>query len=189
MSADILVTIFGRLFERDLATLESVRVSTREPGGGIRTLDELAALRGLLGEDEPRAIPFDPVHQALLDAFPGYTAAVSGIARSLRDLQQTGMDLPETTSMMRKRQVPDLAAHLVAPDALAPANLAATIARARERVEAVGAKHVLLITPFGMVHVAGRTPEETMAHWSNVEFSARTQVMRIEERLVEDLAR
>ena len=46
---------------------------------------------------------------------------------------------------------------------------------------------MLLVTPFGMVHVAGRTPEETMAHWSNVEFSARTHVMRLEERLVTDL--
>lgn len=187
MSEDVLVTIFGRLFERDLATLESVRVSVREADGSVRTLDELAALGGLLGEHGHEAPDPDPVHEALLAAFPGYTAAVSGIARSLRDLQAEGMDLPETTSMMRKRQVPDLAAHLVAPDALAPANLAATIAQARERVESVGAKHVLLITPFGMVHVAGRTPEETMAHWSNVEFSARTQVMRLEERLVESL--
>ena len=185
MSQDILVTIVGRLFERDLATLESVRVSVREADGAIRTLDELAALGGLLGGDGHDAPDPDPVHVALLAAFPGYTAAVSGIARSLRDLLAEGMALPETTSMMRKRQVVDLAPHVVPPDALAPANLAATIARARERVEAVGAKHVLIITPFGMVHVAGRTPEETMAHWSNVEFSARTQIMRIEERLLD----
>jgi hypothetical protein len=183
MSQDILVTIFGRLFERDLATLESMRVSTREADGAIRTLDELAALGGLLGEDGHEPPVPDPVHVALLAAFPGYTAAVSGIARSLRDLQAEGMALPETTSMMRKRQVVDLSEHEVPAEALAPANLAATVARAGERVEAVGAKHVLLITPFGMVHVAGRTPEGTMAHWSNVEFSARTQIMRIEERL------
>ena len=182
--SDILVTIFGRLFERDLATLESVRVSMREADGRVRTLDELAALGGLLGEDGHPAPRPDPIHVALLDAFPGYTAAVSGIARTLRDLQEEGMPLPETTSMMRKRQVVDLANHVVPADALAPANLAATIARARERVEQVGAKHVLLITPFGMVHVAGRTPEGTMAHWSNVEFSARVGVKRIEERLV-----
>lgn len=187
MSQDLLVTVFGRLFERDLATLEAVRVSAREPDGTIRTLDELAALGGLLGEDGHDLPAPDPVHVALLAAFPGYTAAVSGIARSLRDLQAAGMALPETTSMMRKRQVADLSDHLVAAEALAPANLDATIARARERVASVGAKHVLLITPFGMVHVAGRTPEETMAHWSNVEFSARTQIMRIEERLVDSL--
>lgn len=188
MSEDIRVTVFGRLFERDLASLESVRVSTRDPDGAIQTLDELAALGGLLGEDGHEPPAPDPVHVALLAAFPGYTAAVSGIARSLRDLQAEGMALPETTSMMRKRQVVDLSEHLVPAEALAPANLAATIARARERVESVGAKHVLLITPFGMVHVAGRSPEETMAHWSNVEFSARTQIMRIEERLVDRLA-
>jgi len=186
--SDILVTIVGRLFERDLASLEAVRVSLREPDGRVRTLDELAALGGLLGEDgHPEPAP-DPVHTALLEAFPGYTAAVSGIARSLRDLQDEGMALPETTNMMRKRQVVDLDDHVVPAEALAPGKLAATIAQARERVESVGANHVLLITPYGMVHVAGRTPEETMAHWSNVEFCARTHIMRIEERLV-DVAR
>ena len=35
--------------------------------------------------------------------------------------------MPDTTSMMRKRAVPDLAAHLVTAVALAPANLAATL--------------------------------------------------------------
>ncbi len=46
-----------------------------------------------------------------------------------------------------------------------------------------GMKHVLLIEPDGTVHVAGPTPEETMAHYSNVEFSARVECARIEEAL------
>lgn len=183
--SDALVTIFGRLFESDLGSVEALRVSTRTADGtGVRTLDELTALRGLLGEDGPTESAPDPLHVALLDAFPAWTAAVSGVAPHLRDLLVEGMAMPDTTSMMRKRAVPDLAAHLVAVDALAPANLAGTLARARERCEAVAAKHVLLITPDGTVHVAGRTPEETMAHWSNVEFAARVGIKRIEERLV-----
>lgn len=182
--SDILVTIFGRLFESDLGSVEELRVSTRVAGGGVRTLDALAGLGRLLGEaHHPEPAP-EALHVALLEAFPAWTAAVSGIAPHLRDLLAEGMAMPDTTSMMRKRAVPDLAAHLVAADALAPADLAGTLARARERCEAVAAKHVLLITPDGMVHVAGRTPEETMAHWSNVEFAARAGIMRIEERLV-----
>jgi len=183
--SDILVTIFGRLFESELGSVEELRVSTRTVDGtGVRTLDQIAALGRLLGEDghpEPAA---DPLHVALLAEFPAWTAAVSGVAPHLRDLLAEGMAMPDTTSMMRKRAVPDLDAHLIGPEALAPANLAGTLARARERVESVGAKHVLLITMDGTVHVAGRTPEETMAHWSNVEFAARVGVTRIEERLV-----
>jgi len=38
-----------------------------------------------------------------------------------------------------------------------------------------------LIEPDGTVHVAGPTLEETMAHYSNVEFSARVECARIEE--------
>jgi len=183
--SDILITIFGRLFESDLGSVEELRVSTRTAdGAGVRTLDTLAALAGLLGEEtHPESAP-DPLHVALLKVFPAWTAAVSGVAPHLRDLLAEGMAMPDTTSMMRKRAVPDLNAHLVAADALAPANLVGTLSRARERCEAVAAKHVLLITPDGTVHVAGRTPEETMAHWSNVEFAARVGIKRIEERLV-----
>jgi hypothetical protein len=44
-------------------------------------------------------------------------------------------------------------------------------------------KHVLLIEPDGTVHVAGPSPEEAMAHYSNVEFSARVECARVEEAL------
>lgn len=183
--SDVLVTIFGRLFESELGSVEELRVSTRTlDGAGVRTLDTLAALGRLLGEEtHPEPAP-DALHVALLEVFPAWTAAVSGVAPHLRDLLLEGMAMPETTSMMRKRAVPDLSAHLVTADDLAPVNLAVTLAHARERCESVAAKHVLLITTDGTVHVAGRTPEETMAHWSNVEFAARVGIKRIEERLV-----
>jgi hypothetical protein len=181
---ELLATVFGRLFESELGSVEALRVSVRGPNGGIVTMDERAGLGALLGEaGHPEPAP-DPLHADLLAIFPAWTAAVSGVGLHLRDLLAEGMALPETTSMMRKRMVVDLADHLVEPAEMAPDRRQATLARARERVERVGAKHVLLVVTDGTVHVAGRTPEETMAHWSNVEFSARTHVARIEERLV-----
>ena len=191
--ADILVTIFGRLFESELSTLEQLTVSCRTPDG-VRSLGERTALALLLGEDPPADAPAaaEPgdgagpsttaLHRTMLGAWPETTAAVSGLALHLRDLLTEGLPLPDPTSMMRKRGVTQLADHLVEPAALAPAELDRTLARARETAVAKGMKHVLIVVSDGTVHVAGRTPEETMAHWSNVEFSAKVECLRVEER-------
>ena len=48
-------------------------------------------------------------------------------------------------------------------------------------------KHVLVIEPEGTVHVAGMVSADTMAHYSNVEFSARVECLRIEERIAQAL--
>lgn len=190
---DILVTIFGRLFESELGTLERLVVSCRSVDG-TRTLDGTAALARWLGEagqGDPAA-PGDPrteaLHRAMLAAWPEHTAVVSGLALHLRDLFVVGLSLPEPTSMMRKRGVTHLPDHVVEPVALAGAALEQTLARAHERASANAMKHVLIVVSDGMVHVAGRSPEETMAHWSNVEFSARVECMRVEERSVHRLA-
>ena len=190
---DILVTIFGRLFESELGTLERLVVSCRT-ADGTRTLDGTAALARWLGETGPGdpSAPGDPgieaIHLAMLAAWPEHTAVVSGLALHLRDLFVVGLSLPEPTSMMRKRGVTHLPDHVVEPTALAGAALEETLARARERASANAMKHVLIVVSDGMVHVAGRSPEETMAHWSNVEFSARVECLRVEERSVHRLA-
>lgn len=183
-TGDPLVALLGRLLESRLGSLEHLLATIRTDDRD-RSMDARTALSRLLGEPVAPEIAPDPLHGALLAAVPGAGAAVSGVALHLRDLLAEGMALPETTSMMRKRGVPDLADRCVAPEDLLPGRLPATLAAARERAEARGAKHVLLFTPDGVVHVAGRTPEETMAHWSNVEFAARAAVMRVEERLLE----
>ncbi|GEM_PF-4010366 len=182
-TGDPLVTLLGRLLESRLGSLEHLLATIRTDAGD-RSMEARTALSRLLGEPATPEIAPDPLHGALLAAVPGATAAVSGVALHLRDLLAEGMALPETTSMMRKRGVPDLADRLVPSDDLLPGRLPTTIATMRERAEARGAKHVLIFTPDGVVHVAGRTPEETMAHWSNVEFAARAAVMRVEERLL-----
>lgn len=183
-----LVTIFGRLFESEFVTLECFAISCRAPDG-IRYLDETVALARLLGGEDPEA-PFEPadpsthaLHCAMYAAWPDFGAVVTGPSRHLRSLLAEGCAMPEPTSMMRKRGVTHLEAHVVAEGALASPRLAATLAGAREMAAANGMKHVLLIEPDGTVHVAGSTPEETMAHYSNVEFSARVECARIEEAL------
>jgi hypothetical protein len=118
----------------------------------------------------------------MLAAWPDFPFVVSGPARHLRALLAEGLAMPMPTSMMRKRGIGDLAEHLVDSDALSAPRLAATLAAARELASRNGMKHVLIIAPDGMVHVAGPLPWETMAHYSNVEFSARVECLRIEER-------
>ena len=153
----------------------------------MRYLDETVALARLLGDGDPEA-PFEPadpsthaLHRAMHAAWPESEAVVSGPARHLRALLAEGWAMPEPTSMMRKRGVTRLDDHLVEAGALAGPQVAATLARARETADANGMKHVLLIEPDGTVHVAGSSPEEAMAHYSNVEFSARVECARIEE--------
>ncbi len=96
---DILVTIFGRLFESELGTLERLVVSCRTEDG-TRTLDGTAALARLLGEARPDdpAAPGDPslhaLHEAMLAAWPEHTAVVSGLALHLRDLLVEGLPCP-----------------------------------------------------------------------------------------------
>ena len=188
-----LPVIIGRLFESELGSLEALVISRRAPDG-VYSLDGLTALGLLLSGEDPATGPAPAdaavvaLHHAMLAAWPDRTCAVSGIALHLRDLFAEGMALPEPTSMMRKRGVKRLADHVVEPAALEPSALGATLVRARAVAEANGMQHILVILADGMVHVAGRAPEETMAHWSNVEFSARVEVMRVEEALLRELS-
>lgn len=191
--ADLAVTLFSRLYERGLGTLEGLVITLRT-GEGTRSMDDGAALARLLGEagpDDP-VPPVDPVidaiHEALLAGAPDHRMAVSGPALHLRDLLAEGMELPDPTSMMRKRGVTRLADHLVGAAALSPDQIADTVAAAHARCVAAGMKHTLIVVEDGTVHVSGRAPDETMAHWSNVEFSATVAVMRIEERLLGPIA-
>ena len=189
---DVLITIFGRLFESELGTLERLVLSCRI-ADDTRTLDGTAALARVLGETGPGdpAAPGDPgieaIHRAMLAAWPEHTVVVSGLALHLRDLLVEGFAPPETTSMMRKRGVTHLPDHVVEPAALAAAALEQTLARAHELAGAKAMKHVLIVVSDGMVHVAGRSPEETVAHWSNVEFSARVECLRVEERIAHQI--
>jgi hypothetical protein len=188
-AADVLVTMFRRLFEGGFVTLERCALSHRGPDGHA-CLDETSALAALLevadGDGSPLPGPGDPelhaLHRDMLAAWPEYPFVVSGPSRHLRALLAEGLAMPLPTSMMRKRGISDLAEHLVDHDALSGPRLAATLASARETADRKGMKHVLVITPDGTVHVAGPLPWETMAHYSNVEFSARVECLRIEER-------
>ena len=191
--ADLAVTLFARLFESGLGSVEGLAITLRTDDG-TRSIDDRTALARLLGEtgaDDP-ALPLDPrtgaIHAALLAAAPDHRMAVSGPALHLRDLLAEGMELPDPTSMMRKRGVTRLADHLVDPAALAPDALGATVAVAHARCLAAGMKHILIVVADGTVHVSGRAPDETMAHWSNVEFSAKVAVLRVEERLLASIA-
>jgi hypothetical protein len=83
--------------------------------------------------------------------------------------------------MMRNRGVPDIAAHLVEPEALVGPALRPTIERAHELALRSGMRHDLIIASNGLVIVSGAPPFEAMAHWHNVEFAARVECMRIEE--------
>ncbi len=187
-----LAAAFGRLFEDEFATLDGITISCRTPAG-IRYLDQDDALEVLLygtqaalmrgaAETDTQAL-----HQALLGAAPEAECAISGWSRHLRALLLEGLDPPPPTSMMRKRGVPDVGAHLVAPDALAGPDLAVSIARARALAEQNGMRHLLLVTPEGMVAVAGRPLNEAVAHWHNIEFASRVECLRLEEAWAEGL--
>lgn len=187
-----LVTIFGRLFESEFVTLERFAISCRTTTG-MRYLDESDALALMLGDGDPGApaAPADPsthaLHRTMYAAWPDVDAVVSGPSRHLRALLAEGCALPDPTSMMRKRGVTRLVDHLVEPGSLAGQRAAATLAHARETASANGMTHVLLLEQDGTVHVAGRLAEEAMAHYSNVEFSARVACIRIEEAFVAEL--
>jgi ribulose-5-phosphate 4-epimerase/fuculose-1-phosphate aldolase len=183
------VVIFGRLFESELLTLEGFAISCRAPGG-MHYLDQTNALASMLAQEPPGDLvtPSDPtshaLHRAMYEAWPDVEAVVSGVSLHLRALMDEGMALPAPTSMMIKRGVTDLQDHLVGPEALVAPHLDATLARARAAADGHGMRHVLLVTTAGTVCVAGPSPEETMAHYSNVEFSARVECLRIEEATV-----
>ncbi len=181
-----LATIFGRLFENEFATLDGIAISVRRDGG-MDYADGTAGL-WLWLDDESAEVPAEPadpaaraLHEALYDAAPEHQAVISGWSRHLRALLLEGRGVPPSTSMMRNRGVPDLAPHLVEPEALTGPMLAGTIARAGELAQQNGMRHLLIITSEGLVVVSGAPPYEAMAHWHNVEFAARVECMRIEE--------
>lgn len=191
-ATELLVKIFGRLFESEFVTLERFSISCRTTAG-MRYLDESDALALLLGEGDP-GVPREPadssahaLHRTMYAAWPDVHAVMSGPSRHLRALLAEGCAPPNPTSMMRKRGVTRLVDHFVEPGALAGPRLAATLAAARETATANGMTHVLLLEQDGTVHVAGRLAEEAMAHYSNVEFSARVECARIEEAFLAGL--
>ena len=180
------VTMFRRLFENEFVTLDGFAISSRL-ASGMDYIDESVALERMLAEDE-RGEPFassDPtmhaLHQAMYAAWPDVESVVSGWSRHLRALLVEGYAMPAPTSMMRKRGVSDLRDHLVEPGALAGSQRDLTLAQARETATRKGMAHMLLVTTNGMVVAAGPRAEEVMAHWHNVEFSARVECMRVEE--------
>jgi ribulose-5-phosphate 4-epimerase/fuculose-1-phosphate aldolase len=183
---EVLVTVFGRLFENEFASLDGIAMSRRTPDG-MRYLDQSVALSRLLG-DVAAGEPFKPadeailaLHGALYAAAPEVDTVVSGWSRHLQALLLEGLPLPVPTSMMRKRGIPDLGPHVVAPEALLGPRQAENIAKARELAERNGMKHLLLIGPGGYVVAAGTGAWEVMAHWHNVEFAARVECLRVEE--------
>lgn len=181
-----LVTIFERLFENEFATLDGIAISARAPGG-IEYLDESVALARMLA-DEPEAAPVVPsdaamyrVHEALYAASPDVESVVGGWSRHLMALLMEGDVLPAATSMMRKRGVTDLRDHLIQPEALGEARLAATVSEAQATARRNEMAHILMVVSDGTVVVGAPTRIEAMAHWHNVEFAARVECMRIEE--------
>ena len=185
-----LVTVFMRLFESEFVTLEGFGISCRAPDG-MRYLDENGALALLLADAVGEPGPGDPsrsaLHAAMYAAWPEVGAIVSGPSRHLRALMAEGCAMPEPTGMMRKRGVTRLADHVVEAGALDGASRDTALAAAHEQAQAKGMNHVLVIEPDGTVHVAGMAQAETTAHYSNVEFSARVECMRIEERIAQAL--
>jgi ribulose-5-phosphate 4-epimerase/fuculose-1-phosphate aldolase len=183
---EVLVTVFGRLFENEFATLDGIAMSRKTPDG-LRYLEESAALGRLLGVQDVDE-PFEPadgamlaLHGALYAASPEVDTVVSGLSRHLQALLLEGMALPAPTSMMQKRGIPDLGPHVVAPGALLGPRQAESIEMARELAARNGMKHLLLIEPDGFVVAAGTGAWEVMAHWHNVEFAARVECLRVEE--------
>jgi hypothetical protein len=181
-----LATIFGRLFENEFASLDDIAISCRVPDGLVY-LDGVSALSAWLG-DEDLGLPIPPndgaalpLHETLHAASPDHDVVISGLARHLRALLLEGFPAPPATSMLRNRGVSDLAAHLVAPQALAHPALHTTIARAKELARRDGMRHHLIIATDGKVVVSGSPPFEAMAHWHNVEFAARVECLRLED--------
>jgi ribulose-5-phosphate 4-epimerase/fuculose-1-phosphate aldolase len=186
------VTVFRRLFENEFITLDGFAISCRT-AAGMHYIDESVALARMLADDDHDE-PFPPsdpsvhaLHLALYAAWPEAESVVSGWSRHLRALLAEGMALPAPTSMMRKRGISDLGDHLVEPGALVGSLLDATLAQAQATASRNGMAHLLLVASNGMVVVASPKPEEAMAHWHNVEFSARVECMRIEEAAVHGL--
>jgi ribulose-5-phosphate 4-epimerase/fuculose-1-phosphate aldolase len=180
------VNMFRRLFENEFVTLDGFAIS-RRAASGMHYIDESVALGRMLADDE-RDEPFAPadptmhaLHQAMYAAWPDVESVVSGWSRHLRALLVEGYAMPAPTSMMRKRGVSDLRDHLVEPGALAGPLRDLTLAQARETAARNGMAHMLLVMTNGMVVAAGPRAEEVMAHWHNVEFSARVECMRVEE--------
>lgn len=184
-----LVTAFGRLFDNEFATLDGITISCRGLDG-IRYIDESSALDCMLFEREAAELPATGgtdthvLHRALYEASPASEAVLSGWSRHLRALLLEGLAPPAPTSMMRKRGVPDVGAHVVEPSALAGEQLVASIAKAQALAGQNGMRHLLLITTEGLVVVAGSPVYEAQSHWHNVEFAARIGCLAIEERAV-----
>ena len=189
-----LVTAFGRLFENEFATLDGITISVRT-GQGVRFVDEHSALGCMLFGDEAGTMTEPPgsethaLHLALYAASPDAESVVSGWSRHLRALLLEGFEPPVPTSMMRKRGIPDVGAHLVAPDALAGEALARSIPQAQSLASQNGMRHLLLLTTEGMVVVAGAPAYEAMAHWHNIEFASRVACLSIEEASVHEASR
>ena len=179
------VDAFERLFENEFITLERLAIS-RRTASGMDYLDETTALARLLGADhEDGRSPSDPalhgLHTAIHRAWPDITAVVTGTPLELRALLLEGLALPASTSMLIRRGVPDLAAHIVDGAALLGPRQDEVLAGARALAESAGMQHVLLVTGEGLVCAAGPTMHETMAHYSNVAFAARVDCLRLEE--------
>ena len=179
---------FGRLYENEFITLESLSISGRR-ADGMDYLDETVALARLLGDGTVfGAVPAVPSHHALhatiYATWPDVEAVVMGRPLHLRAIFSTGLPAPHSTSMMNKRGVPDLSVHLVEGAALFGEGQADVLAAARSRADESGMKHVLILTTDGLVIAAGPTMHETQSHWSNVEFAARIECLAIEERMV-----
>jgi len=183
---EILATMFGRLYEPEFATLDGIALSCRS-ADGFGYADGTTGLSLWMddGISELRAEPEDAaaheLHRALYAAMPNHQAVISGWSRHLRALLLEGLAPPPPTSMMRKRGIPDVGAHIVEPSAFDPAQLADTIDGARVLAEQNAMRHLLIITSEGLVVVSGAPPFEAMAHWHNIEFAARVECLRLEE--------
>lgn len=186
---EILGTMFGRLYEPEFATLDGIALSCRT-AHGFGYADGTAGLSLWLEDgitelsDEPEDTEAYELHAALYAAMPGHEAVISGWSRHLRALLLEGLAPPPPTSMMRKRGIPDVAAHIVEPEALGPARLADSIDEARALAQRNAMRHLLIISSEGLVVVSGAPPYEAMAHWHNIEFAARVECLRLEELAV-----
>ena len=181
-----LVAAFRRLFDNEFLTLDGVTISRRTPQG-VHYLDEDTGLDAMLfGREAPTISPSatdatHTLHLALFAAAPDAECVISGWSRHLRALLLEGFPPPPPTSMMLKRGIPDVSAHLVEPDALGGPMLGASIDRARALADQHGMRHLLLCTTEGMVVIAGAPFNEAVSHWHNIEFASRVECLGIEE--------